>query len=391
MPKPADRRFLDTDGLKEIAAPIENALFESDINSRAGGGSGPKGDLPMPAQDGLNLPGIDFKSERLSLASGRESSPPPTEIRIPSAAKAPPRASTTAPLPPLFKPQPVDPKKLEQIAKGSKETVVAAIPFRGKVVPQADEFPEPPTAEDAAEESGKPQGRGAGDGEIPIFLTLPTRGDLFVPKGVPQVVAIKTEEAPRPRPNLTQVPNTPKRPSVEIIQPEAAPLAMLPRPTPVVAPKAQPPPRPEERRVDVAKLTPPTPRPEPGAKYTPNREKKQVAGAISNRPDEAGVDSVATPWGRFNKKVKSMIGSRWHYYTKSQMDRLTPGSVWVTFTLDASGRVGTVRIEENTSNSALAELCIRAIRESEFSSVPEEARDRLVDGVLQIPFTFTIY
>jgi TonB family protein len=143
--------------------------------------------------------------------------------------------------------------------------------------------------------------------------------------------------------------------------------------------------------VDVAKLTPPTPRPEPGAKYTPNREKKQVAGAISNRPDEAGVDSVATPWGRFNKKVKSMIGSRWHYYTKSQMDRLTPGSVWVTFTLDASGRVGTVRIEENTSNSALAELCIRAIRESEFSSVPEEARDRLVDGVLQIPFTFTIY
>jgi TonB family protein len=140
----------------------------------------------------------------------------------------------------------------------------------------------------------------------------------------------------------------------------------------------------------LAKLEPPTPRPAPTAKYAPLKEKTQVAGKISNRSDP-GADSVATPWGRFNKSVKSMIGSRWHLYTKSQMQRLTPGSVWVTFTLDANGHVGTIRIEENTSNAALAELCIRAIRESEFAAVPEDARDRLRDGVLEIPFTFTIY
>ena len=98
-----------------------------------------------------------------------------------------------------------------------------------------------------------------------------------------------------------------------------------------------------------------------------------------------GVDSVATPLGRYKKSVSAAVGSRWNYYIQQRMSLLQTGKITVIFSLDARGKVRGFRIEENTSNRAHAALIEQCVREAEFDAPPPEA---LRNGVFEYPMSF---
>lgn len=159
------------------------------------------------------------------------------------------------------------------------------------------------------------------------------------------------------------------QPPPKIHMRSTAPLAML-------APPPAPPPAEPVRRT------------ESGADM--QTEKTRVAGNISNRGRNA-VDAKATPLGRYNEAVGRAIGSRWNHYIKDKGDLVALGSVRVFFSIDRKGRVSGVRTDDNTSNSAFAEVCEKAVLDSEFPPPGKDLTDALADGKLDITFTFTLY
>ena len=87
-------------------------------------------------------------------------------------------------------------------------------------------------------------------------------------------------------------------------------------------------------------------------------------------------------------KVKTAIASRWGETVTPLLKDFTAGNVSVSFKLDAEGKVTDFAVTQNTSNEAFAKFCEQYVRETPFEKPPEKA---LVDGQVEIPFTFWIY
>jgi outer membrane biosynthesis protein TonB len=154
-------------------------------------------------------------------------------------------------------------------------------------------------------------------------------------------------------------------------------------PIPQPRPAATPPP------AQVAMLATPAPR-QPQAGYQPETRKTKIEGSISNR-GKAAVDAVSTPLARYKKQVNDAIGSRWYYYIRGKMDLIAAGSVHMSFSIDAKGRPVGIRIESNTSNQSLADVCERAIREAEIEPPPPDLVAPMKDEQLDYSLTFTFY
>jgi TonB family protein len=121
-PKPIPkviRSTLDTDGLQSSETPPENAAFESDKNSRAASELPATGNLPLPSQEGRELPFTQFSNQNYSLGKGdhpapemeiaKATVPTPEPMRKPELSTSPaPEESQPTPTPfPLSKPTPV--------------------------------------------------------------------------------------------------------------------------------------------------------------------------------------------------------------------------------------------------------------------------------------------
>lgn len=87
-------------------------------------------------------------------------------------------------------------------------------------------------------------------------------------------------------------------------------------------------------------------------------------------------------------KVKAALGARWGAAVTQRMSEFSPGSVDVTFKLDADGKVTDFAVKENTSNELFSKFCDQFVRETAFEAPPAGA---LTEGQLEIPFTFTIH
>ena len=85
------------------------------------------------------------------------------------------------------------------------------------------------------------------------------------------------------------------------------------------------------------------------------------------------------------------IGSRWRFYVKTRSNVLALGSAQVSFLVDSSGHVRGVRAKNNTSNQNFAELCERAIRETELPEPPAESVPQMRNGCLEFSINFTLY
>ena len=94
------------------------------------------------------------------------------------------------------------------------------------------------------------------------------------------------------------------------------------------------------------------------------------------------------PLAAYMPTVKAAFSLRWGETVTPLLKDFTTGSVSATFKLDAEGQVLDFAVTQNTSNEAFAKFCEQFVRETAFEKPPAKA---LVDGQVQIPFTFSIY
>lgn len=206
------------------------------------------------------------------------------------------------------------------------------------------------------------------------------------PEPITEVEPVKKPDEPAPTPTPPPEPTPP---------PDAVALGS-PTPTPSPTPADSPAPTPPEQLAKMvttpalrAHTEAPREQPaEPG--YQPQREKTKIEGGISNR-GRAGVDSVATPLGRYKKSIADAVGSRWYHYVNQQMDLITVGEVHIKFRVTASGRVEGVKVVSNSANESFGGFCIRAVSEAKIPPMPPDIAPTLEDGKLEIDYRFNIY
>src|SRR5207249_9745948 len=89
--------------------------------------------------------------------------------------------------------------------------------------------------------------------------------------------------------------------------------------------------------------------------YRRLKERTHIAGNITNHGISA-VNALGTPLGRYQKIVADSIGSRWYTYVKQRGDLINIGTLRLRFVVDRSGQVKDLKIIENSSNEAFANV-----------------------------------
>ena len=335
------QRFLDTTGLDISKVAPPNPDFESSENGVAASELPGTGAIPLPSQAGRDLPFLAFKTQKALFGPSSKpfpAAPETTSLQDPS---------------PKVEPFPEDPEVMLKPAPEPEKTAKA----------QPPSTPAPPST---------PPPKSDQKTEAPAIAAATPSPLKTAEKVKEDEIAVSTKPPATPPPSVAET----KEP-----QPITAPTP-APRP-------AAPTPRKESRQV---MLVTPAPRSEPPSRSSSQLEQEQnrMEGSISNR-GKRGVNSVATPLGKYRKQVIDAIGSRWQYYVKSHSDVLALGSAKVSFYVDTSGKVRGVRVENNTSNESFADLCERAIREAEIPEPPAEALAPMRDGRLEYSINFTLY
>ena len=171
-----------------------------------------------------------------------------------------------------------------------------------------------------------------------------------------------------------------------------------PQESPSVAPSVQPTSTPLPDQLAMLRPTPtPSVRPSvaqpqrPSSAYRPLREQTRISGSISNR-GISSVNALGTPLGRYEKILKDAIGSRWYAYMEAKRDLTNIGTLQVHFFIDRSGRVKNLKITENTSNEAFANICLQSILEAQLPPIPDDVANTLPSEGLEIEgMNFIIY
>jgi len=180
------------------------------------------------------------------------------------------------------------------------------------------------------------------------------------------------------------------RPSVDLETHQSSLASQGAEPQPSVAPQESP--KPSEAPTPVtdaeqfAMLTStprPTPQPtasvepqKPKSVYQPYKEQTRLSGSITNR-GAARINAIGTPLGRYQKVLNDAIGSHWYMYVENQRDLISIGTARVTYTIDRSGKIKNLKVVENTSNEAFANVCLRSFLESKMPPMPDDVADTL--------------
>jgi outer membrane biosynthesis protein TonB len=139
-----------------------------------------------------------------------------------------------------------------------------------------------------------------------------------------------------------------------------------------------------------AALERPTAASQPQSAYRRMKEKTHMAGNISNRGTSA-VNALGTPLGRYEKMVIDAIGSRWYAFMDQKRDLANIGTLRVRFFVDRSGKVKDLKITENSSNEAFANICVQSVFEAQLPPIPDEVANALPpEGLEMEGLGFTI-
>lgn len=122
------------------------------------------------------------------------------------------------------------------------------------------------------------------------------------------------------------------------------------------------------------------------AAHTPTLSAEDYANAKTTGKKTAGKTTAPSSTS-YMPKVKAALARRWAGAVTPRMAEFSQGSVNVAFKLDADGKVTDFAVAANSSNEAFAKFCEQFVRETTFEKPPARA---LKDGLLEIPFTFTI-
>jgi TonB family protein len=96
--KEKNPQFVDVDKSRETAEKPKEQTFESNANSQAASEKGPTGDLPLPSQDGKDLPTRDLETHDFSLQT-KGSTPEPQQPSPAETKPTPPPATSPTPDP----------------------------------------------------------------------------------------------------------------------------------------------------------------------------------------------------------------------------------------------------------------------------------------------------
>src|SRR5881628_2848734 len=125
--------------------------------------------------------------------------------------------------------------------------------------------------------------------------------------------------------------------------------------------------------------------------YRRLKERTHISGNITTHGISA-VNALGTPLGRYQKIVADSIGSRWYNYVEQKRDLITIGTLRLRFDIDRSGQVKNVKITENSSNEAFANVCLQSVLEAHLPPIPDDVANSLPAEGLEVPaFGFTIY
>src|SRR6266700_3688725 len=125
--------------------------------------------------------------------------------------------------------------------------------------------------------------------------------------------------------------------------------------------------------------------------YRRLKERTHISGNITSRGISA-VNALGTPLGRYQKIVADSIGSRWYNYVEQKRDLITIGTLRLRFDIDRSGQVKNVKITENSSNEAFANVCLQSVLEAHLPPIPEDVANTLPPEGLEVDgFSFTIF
>jgi outer membrane biosynthesis protein TonB len=176
-------------------------------------------------------------------------------------------------------------------------------------------------------------------------------------------------------------------------QPSAAPQET---PNPSAAPQTQPVPitAAEQFAMLTARATQavaPSAAARTQSSYRPWKERTHISGRITNR-GSSSVNALGTPLGRYEKILKDAVGSRWYAFVDQKRDLINIGTLRLRFYIDRSGQVKDLKITENSSNEAFANVCLQSVLEAHLPPIPEDVADTLPSEGLEVDgFTFTIY
>jgi hypothetical protein len=131
-------QFVDVDKSKESAEKPKDQTFESNANSLAASEKAPTGDLPMPSQDGKDLPTRDFETHDFSLQT-QGAQPQPQHPESKPAETPPPKSKPSEPPKSTPSPEPTATVEPEQLAMLSS---TPPPPIKAPDEPEASPSPE---------------------------------------------------------------------------------------------------------------------------------------------------------------------------------------------------------------------------------------------------------
>jgi hypothetical protein len=117
-PVPKNPQFVETDKTRESAEKPKDQTFESNANSLAASEHAPTGDLPLPSQDGKDLPTRDLETHDFSLQT-QGAQPQPQQPQQPESKPAqspPPKTKPSEPPKTTPSPAPAVTPQPEQLA-----------------------------------------------------------------------------------------------------------------------------------------------------------------------------------------------------------------------------------------------------------------------------------
>jgi outer membrane biosynthesis protein TonB len=117
--------------------------------------------------------------------------------------------------------------------------------------------------------------------------------------------------------------------------------------------------------------------------YRRQRERSHIAGNITNH-GISSVNALGTPLGRYQKIVADSIGSRWYVFVDQKRDLITIGTLRLRFDIDRSGKVKNLKITENSSNEAFANVCVQSVLEAHLPPIPPDVANTLPPAGLEV-------
>jgi outer membrane biosynthesis protein TonB len=178
-------------------------------------------------------------------------------------------------------------------------------------------------------------------------------------------------------------------------QPSAAPQET---PSPSVAPTPQSTPISEAEQFAMLTSTP-TPAIQPTvattpqqrrSTYQPMKEQTRLSGSITNR-GAPRVNAIGTPLGRYQKLLYDAVGSHWYSYVNGDNGLISIGTARLMFSVDREGHVKNLKVVQNSSNEAFANVCLRSVLEIQLPPIPEDVASTLPPDGLEEQMTFTMF